>query len=234
MLGVGAGLGAALVRRFAAAGLAVAAAARREAEVEKIAGPLRTAGHTIQAHGIDARDEGAIARFLDQTEADLGPIRIAVYNAASFPRASILELTADQYRSAWEVCCLGGFLFGREAARRMVPRGEGTILFTGATASLRGGAHFAAFASGKFALRALAQSMARELQPKGLHVAHIVIDGGIDTARGRATYPERFKGRPADAFLAPEAIAETYWQLHQQQKSAWSHEIDLRPWIEKF
>ena len=234
VLGVGPGLGAALVGRFAAGGLAVAAAARRAAEVERIAGACRADGRRIHAYGVDARDEDAVAGPLGRGEAALGPVRPAVYNAASFPRASILDLTADQYRGAWETCCFGGFLFGREAAKRMAPRGTGTILFTGATASLRGGAQFAAFASGKFALRALAQSMARELQPKGLHIAHVVIDGGIDTARGRAAYPERFKDLPKDAFLAPEAIAEAYWQLHQQPKSAWSHEIDLRPWVEKF
>src|SRR5690606_24965138 len=139
-----------------------------------------------------------------------------------------------KYFKIWEMACFAGFLSGREAARRMVPRGRGSILFTGATASLRGGAGFAAFAGAKAALRALAQSMARELGPRGIHVAHVVVDGGIDTAFIRDNFPERYALKAQDGILNPEHIAENYWMLHAQPRDAWTHELDLRPWMEKF
>jgi short-subunit dehydrogenase len=147
---------------------------------------------------------------------------------------SILEETARKYFKVWEMACFAGFLTAREAALRMVPRGKGTILFTGATASLRGGANFAAFAGAKHALRALAQSMARELGPKGVHVAHVVVDGAIDTEFIRSNFPERYALKDQAGILDPGHIADMYWMLHTQPRDAWTHELDLRPWMEKF
>jgi len=221
IVGVGPGLGAALGRRFARAGMAVALASRDAGHLSSIVGEVASSGAAAHAYSADATDEGAVETLFEEVERDLGPITVAVYNASGRARKSILELTAEDVAQAWRGACFGGFLVGREAARRMVPRGSGTILFTGATASLKGYAGSAAFAIGKFGLRALAQSMARELGPKGLHVAHVVIDGGIGEDQG-------------DARLRPDAIAETYYQLHAQARSAWAHEVDLRPWVEKF
>ncbi len=221
IVGVGPGLGAALGRRFAAAGMAVALASRDAGHLSAIAGEVAASGAAAHAYSADATDEGAVEALFDQVERDLGPIAAAVYNASGRVRKSILELTADEIEQSWRSSCLGGFLVGRAAARRMVPRESGTILFTGATASVKGYAGSASFAIGKFGLRALAQSMARELGPKGIHVAHVVIDGGIGEEEG-------------DTRLRPDAIAETYYQLHAQARSAWAHEIDVRPWVEKF
>lgn len=159
---------------------------------------------------------------------------MCVFNIGGNVRFTIADTTARVYRKVWEMCAFGGFLAGREAAKAMLPRRRGTILFTGATASLRGGIGFAAFAGGKHALRALAQSMARELGPQGIHVAHVVIDGGIDTPFIREMFPERYALKNQDGILNPDAIAENYWNLHCQQRSAWTHELDLRPWMEKW
>ena len=167
-------------------------------------------------------------------EDEVGPIEVAVFNVGANVPCSILEETARKYVKIWELACLAGFLVGREAALRMVPRGRGTIVFTGATASLRGGANFAAFAGAKHGLRALAQSMARELGPKGVHVAHVVVDGAIDTAFIRDSFPERYALKAQDGILNPDHIAENYWQLHCQPRDAWTFELDLRPWCEKW
>lgn len=217
IVGVGPGLGAALGRRFAAAGYRVALAARGRARLEALAGAIPGAA----AFATDAIDEAAVEGLFARAEADLGPLEVAVFNASGRIRKGILELGVEEFVAAWRSACLGGFLVGRAAARRMLPRGRGTILFTGATASLRGFAGSAGFAVGKFGLRALAQSMARELHPKGLHVCHVVIDGAIGADGG-------------DARLAPDAIAEGYHQLHLQPRSAWTHELELRPWVERF
>jgi NAD(P)-dependent dehydrogenase (short-subunit alcohol dehydrogenase family) len=158
---------------------------------------------------------------------------VCVYNVGGNVRFPILETTSRVYFKVWEMCAMGAFLAGREAAKYMIQRGRGTILFTGATASVRGGGGYAAFAGGKHAERALAQSMARELGPKGIHVAHVVIDGGIDTAFIRENRPDIYEQRKAaDALLQPEAIAETFWQIHKQPRTAWTFETDLRPWSE--
>ena len=167
-------------------------------------------------------------------EADIGPIEVLVFNIGANVASSILEETARRYFKVWEMACFAGFLNGRQAARCMVPRGQGTIVFTGATASLRGSAGFAAFAGAKHALRALAQSMARELGPRGIHVAHVVIDGAIDTEFIRENFPQRYALKDQDGILNPEHIAESYWMLHMQPRDTWTHELDLRPWIEKF
>ncbi len=234
IVGVGPGLGAALGRRFASAGMKVALASRDAAHLDPIVGQVAASGGAAHAYAADATDEAQVARCFEAVENELGPLDVAVYNASARARKSILELTRGEVEEAWRGACLGGFLVGREAARRMTPRGRGTILFTGATASLKGYAGSAAFAIGKFGLRALAQSMARELGPKGVHVAHVVIDGGIESDSLRARYPERVAELPEDGLLQPDAIAETYYRIHAQARSAWAHEVDLRPWAEKF
>ena len=188
------------------------------------------------AHGLaaDARKEEEVQSLVSGIEADIGPIEVMVFNIGANVPSSILEESARKYFKVWEMACFAGFLSAREVARRMVERGRGTILFTGATASMRGGANFAAFAGAKHALRALAQSMARELGPRGVHVAHVVIDGAIDTAFIRDNFPERYALKSQDGILNPEHIADHYWMLHNQPRDAWTHELDLRPWMEKF
>jgi NAD(P)-dependent dehydrogenase (short-subunit alcohol dehydrogenase family) len=195
---------------------------------------IRAEGGQAHGFGSDARSEGAVAQLFAQIERDVAPIEVVVFNVGGNVRFGIAETTERVYRKVWEMGALAGFLVGREAARAMLPRGRGTIVFTGATASLRGGAGFAAFAGAKHALRALAQSMARELGPQGIHVAHVVIDGAIDTAFIAENFPERYALKDRDGLLDPDAIAENYWQLHRQPRSAWTHELDLRPWIERF
>jgi NAD(P)-dependent dehydrogenase (short-subunit alcohol dehydrogenase family) len=225
IVGVGPGLGAALARRFAQGGLAVAVAARRVDALSELA---REIGG--RAYACDATEEDSVSQLFAAVERDLGRPTVVVYNAGAFSPGSVLEINAAEFERCWRALCLGGFLVGQRAARGMVEAGRGTILLTGATASLRGGARFANLAVGKFGLRALAQSMARELGPKGVHVAHIVIDGQIRSER----YAELAKERPADGLLDPDAIAEAYWHLHMQPRSAWTLEIDVRPWVEKF
>jgi NAD(P)-dependent dehydrogenase (short-subunit alcohol dehydrogenase family) len=221
VLGAGPGLGAAIAGRFAKAGYSVALAARHSAKLKPIAAAIAAGGGKATVHACDATEESDVAGLVGLVEQDEGPLAAAIYNAGAFLHRPILELEPGDMEDMWRVSALGGFLLGREAARRMLPRRQGTLIFTGATASLRGGAGFAAFAGGKFALRALAQSLARELGPSGIHVAHVIIDGQV----GRD---------PAGARLDPGAVAETYFALHEQPKSAWTHELDLRPSVEKF
>ena len=225
VVGAGPGLGSALARRFAAAGMAVAVARRREAELKGLA--EETGG---RAYACDARDRNSVEALFDSVDHDLGTPALVAYNAGAYQRGGILEISAEDFERCWRIGCLGGFHVGQAAARRMVPAGQGTILFTGATASLRGSAGFMNLAMPKFGLRAVAQSMARELGPQGVHVAHVIIDGQI--AGERPGYRPEERGE--DAVLAPLAIAEAYWQLHMQPRSAWTHELDLRPWVEKF
>ena len=213
--GAGEGLGAALGRRFAKGGLEVVLSSRTQGEKA------------------DLREETQVIELFDRVE-KRGPVEVAIFNAGANFRASILETPTDMFEKVWRLGCYAGFLFGREAARRMTPRGKGTILFTGATASMRGSAQFAAFAAAKGGLRQVAQSMARELGPKNIHVAHVVIDGVIDNRRSRERMAEHVKNLPDDGLLATNAIAELFWQLHVQPRSAWTFEADLRPWAEKF
>ena len=227
IVGVGPGLGSALGRRCVEAGMSVALAARSPAVVTALAQEL---GPGAQGLTCDATDEGQVERLFAAVERQLGPPRLVIYNAGGFHRQSILSSSKEDFERGWRVGCLGGFLVGRAAARGMAERGEGTILFTGATASIRGSAQFQNFAVGKFGLRALAQSMARELQPRGVHVAHIIIDGAIEGERSRSAS----QVAAADSQLHPTAIAAAYLQLHKQERSAWTHEIDLRPWTERF
>jgi NAD(P)-dependent dehydrogenase (short-subunit alcohol dehydrogenase family) len=191
-------------------------------------------GGKATAYPVDARKEEQVIGLFDRVEADQGPLDVVIFNIGGNIRFSILEMTAQKYLKTWEMACFSGFLTGREAARRMTPRGAGTILFTGATASLRGGAGFSAFSGGKAALRMLAQSMARELGPKGVHVAHVIVDGAIDTAFIREQFPERYALKSKSGILDPDHIAENYWHLFKQPRDAWTHELDLRPWIEAF
>ena len=244
VLGAGPGFGAALSRRFSEAGLAVSIGARDGERVAALAAEIVAAGGHAVGVAVDAGDEASVTDFAARAERDLGPIEVAIHNpgvsAPSTPledgvfargiKNSVLDLKAADLEASWRVICLGGFFLGREAARRMVARGHGTIIFSSATASVRGSALFARTAIPKAGLRALAQSMARELGPRGIHVAHVVIDGQILAPR----YKELAAQRQPNALLDPAEIAEACYQLHLQPRNAWSHEIDLRPWVEKF
>lgn len=232
--GVGEGLGYALARRFARAGYNVALVARSAERLARLAEEIRKAGGKAFPAPTDVREEQEVMALFDALESEHGPVEVAAFNAGANFRASIHDTPADMFEKIWRLGCYAGFLFGREAARRMTPRGKGTILFTGATASIRGASHFAAFAAAKNGLRAVAQSMARELGPKGIHVAHVVIDGMIDTAAVRQRFPERVKDLGPDAMLDTAAIAELFYQVHAQPRSAWTFEADLRPFGEKF
>jgi NAD(P)-dependent dehydrogenase (short-subunit alcohol dehydrogenase family) len=232
IVGAGAGLGGALARRFARGGYHVCVVRRSAAKLDPLRREIEAAGGKATAFGTDARQEDAVVGLFDAIERDIGPIEVAVHNIGANVRFPIRETTVRKYTKVWEMACFSGFLVGREAARKMGARRRGTILFTGATASVRGRAQLAAFAGAKHALRALAQSMARELGPEGIHVAHVIIDGPIDMPWIRDNFPDLVKQRPADGLLNPADIAETYFALHQQPRSAWTFEIDLRPWVE--
>ena len=234
VVGAGDATGGAIARRFAREGMTAVVVRRTTAALESLVTAIEAEGGRAVAIATDARDEDAMVALVDRIEADVGPITIAVFNVGANVPSPIRDETARKYRKIWELAALGGFLTGREAARVMVPRGVGTILFTGATASLRGGANFAAFAGAKHALRALAQSMARELGPLGVHVAHIVVDGAIDTDFIRTNFPARYAAKAEDGILSPDHIADAYWFLHAQPRDAWTHELDLRPWTETF
>ncbi len=234
VIGAGDATGGAIARRFAREGY-VACVTRRHAEkLEPLVKHIEAEGGKARGFGNDARREEQVAALFEEIERDIGPIEVAVYNIGANVNFPIRETTSRVFFKVWEMACFGGFLMGREAAKVMVPRKRGTIIFTGATASLRGAPGFAAFAAGKHALRAVAQSMARELGPEGIHVAHVVVDGAIDTAFIREMFPERYKLKEQDGILDPDQIAENYWYLHRQDRSAWTHEMDLRPWIEKW
>lgn len=232
VVGAGDATGGAVARRFARAGH-IACVTRRSADkLQPLLERIRADGGTAHGFASDARVEAEVQQLFAGIETGIAPIDVVVFNIGANVRFPIAETTERVYRKVWEMAALAGFLVGREAARAMAPRGRGTIIFTGATASLRGGNGFAAFAGAKFALRALAQSMARELGPQGIHVAHSIIDGAIDTEFIATNFPERYRLKAQDGILDPEAIAEAYWQLHCQPRSAWTHELDLRPWME--
>jgi NAD(P)-dependent dehydrogenase (short-subunit alcohol dehydrogenase family) len=234
VVGAGDATGGAIARRFAREGYVTCVTRRTADKLAPLVAQIEAAGGRARAFGSDARREEQVVELVQTIEREVGPLEVCVFNIGANVRFPIREMTERVYRKVWEMGALAGFLMGREAAKVMVPRKRGTILFTGATASLRGGKGFAAFAGAKHALRALAQSMARELGPEGIHVAHIVIDGAIDTSFIRDNFPERYKLKDQDGILDPEAIAENYWRLHQQPRSAWTHELDLRPWMEPF
>jgi len=234
VIGAGDATGGAIARRFAREGYVACVTRRHADKLAPLVAAIEAAGGTARAFGSDARKEEDMTALVDTIEREVGPIDVAVYNIGANVNFPIRETTSRVFFKVWEMACFGGFLLGREAARRMVPRGYGTILFTGASASMRGRSGFSAFASAKHGLRAVAQSMARELGPAGIHVAHVVIDGAIDTAWIRENFPERAALKSQDGILDPDAIAENYWQLHCQPRSAWTHELDLRPWIENW
>ena len=232
-VGVREGLGAALARRFARQGHQVVVTGRTQERLDAVVAQIREAGGTASALRADVSREEEILAAAAQI-AKQGPLEIAVYNPANAERAPSLELSAAAFEEAWRTTTFGGFVFGREVLRALVPQGRGSLLFTGATASLRGRPPFAAFAAAKAGLRSLAQSFAREFGPRGIHVAHVVIDGGIDGERLRSRAPQRVLEAGADGLLALDAIAEVYWQLHAQPRSAWTQELDLRPYKEPF
>jgi NAD(P)-dependent dehydrogenase (short-subunit alcohol dehydrogenase family) len=234
VVGAGDATGGAIARRFAREGYVACVTRRHADKLSPLVAAIEASGGTARAFGSDARKEDEMIALLDTIEREVGPIEVAVYNIGANVNFPIRDTTARVFFKVWEMACFGGFLMGREAAKRMVPRGQGTILFTGATASVRGRSGFSAFASAKHGLRAVAQSMARELGPAGIHVAHVVIDGAIDTAWIRENFPERAALKGEGGILDPEAIAENYWQLHCQPRSAWTHELDLRPWMESW
>jgi len=239
VFGVGAerGLGAALCRRFAAEGHYVLVSGRTEQKIDQVAAAIRNAGGSAEAITADVTDEADVVRAFDRAfspAAGHEPADLVAYNAGNNRKLDFRELAADVFEDFWRVGCFGGFLVGREAARRMVPLGRGTLLFTGASGSMRGKPGFAHFAAAKAGLRMIAQSMAREYGPHGMHVAHVVIDGGIEGDRLLQRRPELVKERGGDGLLGIDATAETYWHIHRQARSAWAHEVDLRPYKEPF
>lgn len=236
IIGAGDATGGAIARAFAAEGLTacVNRRARNADALEALAQSIRGEGYRARAFPADARNEEAMIALFDQVEVEVGPVEVAVFNIGANVNFPIAETTVRVYTKVWEMACLGGFLMGREAAKRMSPRGRGTIIFTGATASLRGGSGFSAFSGAKGALRMLAQSMARELGPKGIHVAHTIIDGAIDTEFIKGRHPDFDNAKAQELILNPDAIAANYVMLHKQPRSAWTHELDLRPWGEKW
>ena len=237
LVGAGDAIGAAVARRFAAGGYSVCVARRDAEKSRSVVQEIIAAGGTACAVGTDVRSEEAVQALFAQVEAELGPVEVCLFNAGANVKSPLIETSGRLFFKAWELACYGGFLTGREAARCMVPRGRGTILFTGATASVRGGSGFAAFAAAKFGLRAVAQSMARELAPKNIHVAHLIIDGAIDSeaihrrlSAATGTMPDL----APDSLIQTSSIAEAYWALHNQSRDGWTHELDLRPYSERW
>lgn len=233
VVGVGDGVGSAISRAFAAEGYTVCMT-RRPRHLDQLKALAAEIGHGARAYGVDARQEAEMIALVDQIEAEVGPLEVVVFNIGANVRFGLVETTAQVFSKVWEMACFAGFLTAREAARVMVPRGRGTILFTGASASLRGKEGFSAFASAKAGLRAVAQSAARELGPKGIHVAHVVVDGAIDGVFIRSMRENVDGLLEQDAILKPAEIAANYVWLHNQPRSAWTHEIDLRPWGESW
>ncbi|MDB5994188.1 MAG: Short-chain dehydrogenase/reductase [Pseudomonas sp.] len=234
VVGAGDATGGAIAKRFAQEGF-VACVTRRSADkLQPLVDAIITDGGEAYGFACDARKEEDVIALVEQIESEIGPIEAFVFNIGANVPCSILEETARKYFKIWEMACFSGFLNAREVAKRMAKRQRGTILFTGATAGLRGAAGFAAFAGAKHGIRALAQSMARELGPMNIHVAHVVVDGAIDTDFIRDNFPEKYATKDQDGILNPEHIAENYWYLHTQPRDAWTFELDLRPWSERW
>ncbi|MET3459166.1 MULTISPECIES: SDR family oxidoreductase [Pseudomonas] len=234
VVGAGDATGGAIAKRFAQEGF-VACVTRRSADkLEPLVNGIRAEGGEAHGFACDARKEDDVIALIEQIENQIGPIEAFVFNIGANVPCSILEETARKYFKIWEMACFSGFLNAREVAKRMVKRQRGTILFTGATAGLRGASGFAAFAGAKHGIRALAQSMARELGPLNIHVAHVVVDGAIDTDFIRENFPEKYATKDQDGILNPEHIADSYWYLHSQPRDAWTFELDLRPWNERW
>jgi NAD(P)-dependent dehydrogenase (short-subunit alcohol dehydrogenase family) len=234
VVGAGDATGGAIAKRFAREGL-VACVTRRSADkLQPLVDAINAEGGEAHGFACDARNEEDVIALVEQIESQIGTIEAFVFNIGANVPCSILDETARKYFKIWEMACFSGFLNGREVAKRMAKRQRGTILFTGATAGMRGAAGFAAFAGAKHGIRALAQSMARELGPMNIHVAHIVVDGAIDTDFIRDSFPEKYASKDQDGILNPEHIAENYWYLHSQPRDAWTFELDLRPWSERW
>jgi NAD(P)-dependent dehydrogenase (short-subunit alcohol dehydrogenase family) len=234
VVGAGDATGGAIAKRFAQEGF-VACATRRSADkLQPLVDAIKANGGEAYGFACDARKEEDVVALVEQIETEIGPIEAFVFNIGANVPCSILEETARKYFKIWEMACFSGFLNAREVAKRMAKRQRGTILFTGATAGMRGAAGFAAFAGAKHGIRALAQSMARELGPMNIHVAHVVVDGAIDTDFIRDSFPEKYATKDQDGILNPEHIAENYWYLHSQPRDAWTFELDLRPWSERW
>ncbi len=236
IIGAGDGLGAAIARAFALEGLTICVTRRPRhiEQLEALASSIEEEGGRVFAFGLDARLEEEVVALVERIEREIGPLEVVVFNIGANVRFPVVETTTRVYSKVWEMAALAGFLTGREAARVMTPRGRGSLLFTGATASVRGGAGYSAFAGAKHALRALAQSLARELGPQGVHVAHVVVDGMIDGVFARGIAPDAAERLAREEILDPEEIARNYVWLHRQRRSAWTFEMDLRPWSEKW
>ena len=238
LVGAGDAIGAAVARRFAEGGYTVCICRREAAKSQGLVDELKAKGHSIHAFSVDARQEAEVQKLFAEVEQSIGPIEVCLFNAGSNVNKPLIETTEKLFFKAWELACYAGFLVGREAARVMVPRGRGTIFFTGATASLRGGQGFAAFSAAKFGLRGVAQAMARELGPKNIHVVHLIIDAGVDSEaihqRMKAAKGIDASDIPPDSLTKTSSIAEAYWFAHQQKRDGWTHELDLRPSVEKW
>ena len=246
VVGAGDATGGAVAKRFAREDFSVCVTRRTLDKLQPLLSDIQQAGGVAHGFASDARKEDEVINLIDHIESNIGPIEVLVFNIGANSPNSILTETSRRYTKMWEMACLAGFLNGREVAKRMVARSnesdqhskgvsqKGTIIFTGATASLRGGANFAGFSGGKMALRGLAQSMARELGPMGIHVAHTIIDGAIDTEFIRTLFPDRYALKDQGGIMNPDHIADAYWMLHQQPRDTWTHELDLRPYMEKF
>ncbi len=234
VIGAGDATGGEIAKRFAREGYIACVTRRQVEKLQPLLEEIRAAGGQAHGFGSDARKEEDVAELIETIERDIGPIDAFVFNIGANVPCSILEETPRKYFKIWEMACFAGFLTAQAVARRMVQRERGTLLFTGATAGTRGAAGFAAFAGAKHGLRALAQSMARELGPRNIHVAHVVVDGAIDTAFIRDSFPERYALKDQDGILDPAHIADSYWFLHTQPRDAWTFELDLRPWMERW
>jgi NAD(P)-dependent dehydrogenase (short-subunit alcohol dehydrogenase family) len=237
VVGAGDFIGAAIAKKFAQQGYVACMGRRNGDKLDALVQEIRSAGGRAHGFSLDARDEDAVIGLLAKIEEEIGPLELLVFNVGANVNFPIRETTTRVFTKVWQMACLAGFFAGREAAKYMVPRGKGTILFTGATASVRGGSGYAAFASAKFGLRALAQSMARELGPENIHVAHVIIDAGVDTAWVREMIGQRLGPDaqiPPDSLIDPVSIGDAYWYIHQQPRDAWTFELDLRPSVERW
>jgi hypothetical protein len=237
LVGAGDAIGAAVARRFAAGGYSVCVARRSAEKSQSLVQEIVSSGGVAHAVSTDVRNEEAVQALFAHVEAELGSVEVCLFNAGANVKSPLIDTSARLFFKAWELACYAGFLTGREAARYMVPRGRGTILFTGATASVRGGSGFAAFAAAKFGLRAVAQAMARELAPKNIHVAHLIVDGAIDSEaiHTRLSAPTGVMPDLApDSLIQTRSVAEAYWALHNQSRDGWTHELDLRPYSERW
>jgi NAD(P)-dependent dehydrogenase (short-subunit alcohol dehydrogenase family) len=236
LVGAGDAIGAAVARRFAAGGYRVCIARRDAAKAQPLVEEMAAADRYVRAYGVDARQETQVQNLCEQVEREVGPIEVCLFNAGANVQKPLLETSSELFVKAWKLACYAGFLVGREATRCMLRHGRGTMLFTGATASVRGGKGFAAFAAAKFGLRAVSQSMARELGPKNIHVVHLILDGAVNSAAIHKRLKAQSGIEPsqiqADSLAETSSIAEAYWFAHMQTRDAWTHELDLRPSVE--